>query len=103
MGKKPFGLQSRWDIPAAAAAVLLYANFAAVLTVLAAAMGMLFLYGFFPIVTALLLLAGVLCHFITRRRTGRLWRRLLLGGIAANLLIAALYMLTVVLFALAWL
>ncbi len=103
MGKRPFGLQSRWDIPAAVAAVLLFANFLVVLALLLAAMGMLFFYGFFPMATALLLLAGILCHFITRKRSCKLWRRLLLGGIASNILIAALYVLAMVLFTLAWL
>ncbi len=102
MKKGSLGLQSGWDVLAAVAAILLYGNFLAFIVLLFAAIGMLLLYPEFSIVTSVLLLCGILMHFITRRKTAKLWRRLLFGSVAANLLIVAFYILAVAVFAMAW-
>ena len=64
--------------------------------------GVLFLDPVPAVFTGLLLLLGILCHLMTRRRTGKLWRRLLLGGIAADFLVVAFYVLTAVVMVMAW-
>ncbi len=102
MKRKKLGIASPWDIPAAVGAVLLFGNFAVFVALLITAMGRVFLEPVVAIVTAALLLAGILCHLVTRRKTGKLWRRLLLAAIAANLLIVAFYVLATILMVLAW-
>lgn len=96
MSKKPLGIQSLWELAAAVMAVLLYLDFLVIALLGAAAIGVLFLDPVPAVFTGLLLLLGILCHLITRRRTGKLWRRLLLGGIAADFLVVAFYVLTAV-------
>ena len=80
MSKKPLGIQSLWELAAAVMAVLLYLDFLVIALLGAAAIGVLFLDPVPAVFTGLLLLLGILCHLMTRRRTGKLWRRLLLGG-----------------------
>lgn len=86
-GGKRFGIKGGWDIPAAVMAAALYINFLVTLALLAAAMGVVLMYPAPSIVTGALLLAGIVLHLVTRTKTCKLWRRLLLGGIAANGLI----------------
>ena len=95
-------IQSIWDLPAAVMAVLLYGNFATFVVLLIVAMGLVFLEPAFVIVTAVFLLLGIACHFVTRRKTAKLWRRLLLGGVAANLVVMALYAVVVAALVMAW-
>lgn len=102
MSKKPLGIQSLWELAAAVMAVLLYLDFLVIALLGAAAIGVLFLDPVPAVFTGLLLLLGILCHLITRRRTGKLWRRLLLGGIAADFLVVAFYVLTAVVMVMAW-
>lgn len=102
MSKKPLGIQSLWELAAAVMAVLLYLDFLVIVLLGAAAIGVLFLDPVPAVFTGLLLLLGILCHLITRRRTGKLWRRLLLGGIAADFLVVAFYVLTAVVMVMAW-
>ena len=102
MSKKPLGIQSLWELAAAVMAVLLYLDFMVIALLGAAAIGVLFLDPVPAVFTGLLLLLGILCHLMTRRRTGKLWRRLLLGGIAADFLVVAFYVLTAVVMVMAW-
>jgi hypothetical protein len=102
MSKKPLGIQSLWELAAAVMAVLLYLDFLVIALLGAAAIGVLFLDPVPAVFTGLLLLLGILCHLMTRRRTGKLWRRLLLGGIAADFLVVAFYVLTAVVMVMAW-
>ena len=102
MSKKPLGIQSLWELAAAVMAVLLYLDFLGIALLGAAAIGVLFLDPVPAVFTGLLLLLGILCHLMTRRRTGKLWRRLLLGGIAADFLVVAFYVLTAVVMVMAW-
>lgn len=102
MSKKPLGIQSLWELAAAVMAVLLYLDFLVIALLGAAAIGVLFLDPVPAVFTGLLLLLGTLCHLMTRRRTGKLWRRLLLGGIAADFLVVAFYVLTAVVMVMAW-
>ena len=102
MSKKPLGIQSLWELAAAVMAVLLYMDFLVIALLGAAAIGVLFLDPVPAVFTGLLLLLGILCHLMTRRRTGKLWRRLLLGGIAADFLVVAFYVLTAVVMVMAW-
>lgn len=102
MSKKPLGIQSLWELAAAVMAVLLYLDFLVIVLLGAAAIGVLFLDPVPAVFTGLLLLLGILCHLITRRRTGKLWRRLLLGGIAADFLVVTFYVLTAVVMVMAW-
>ncbi|MDE6837446.1 MAG: hypothetical protein K2P33_03530 [Acutalibacter sp.] len=102
MSKKPLGIQSLWELAAAVMAVLLYLDFLVIALLGAAAIGVLFLDPVPVVFTGLLLLLGILCHLMTRRRTGKLWRRLLLGGIAADFLVVAFYVLTAVVMVMAW-
>ena len=102
MSKKPLGIQSLWELAAAVMAVLLYLDFLVIALLGAAAIGVLFLDPVPAVFTGLLLLLGILCHLVTRRRTGKLWRRLLLGGIAADFLVVAFYVLTAVVMVMAW-
>lgn len=102
MSKKPLGIQSLWELAAAVMAVLLYLDFLVIALLGAAAIGALFLDPVPAVFTGLLLLLGILCHLMTRRRTGKLWRRLLLGGIAADFLVVTFYVLTAVVMVMAW-
>ena len=102
MSKKPLGIQSLWELAAAVMAVLLYLDFLVIALLGAAAIGVLFLDPVPAVFTGLLLLLGILCHLMTWRRTGKLWRRLLLGGIAADFLVVAFYVLTAVVMVMAW-
>ena len=102
MSKKPLGIQSLWELAAAVMAVLLYLDFLVIALLGAAAIGVLFLDPVPAVFTGLLLLLGILCHLMTRRRTGKLWRRLLLGGIAANFLLVAFFVLAVGMMVMAW-
>ena len=102
MSKKPLGIQSLWELAAAVMAVLLYLDFLVIALLGAAAIGVLFRDPVPAVFTGLLLLLGILCHLMTRRRTGKLWRRLLLGGIAADFLVVAFYVLTAVVMVMAW-
>lgn len=95
--KKALGINSPWDIPPAVMSVLLYGNFAVLLGCCLWAVGLVLAEPAAAVATAVLLLLGMLCHFITHRRTVKLWRRLLLGGIAANFLIVGFYVLIFVL------
>ena len=99
---KKAGIQTPWDIAPAILALLLYGNFVVFLVLLATAMGVLFLYPFSPIATSILLLIAITVHLITRKRSCKLWHRLLLGGIAANFLVVAFYVGMIVIMSLAW-
>lgn len=99
---KPLGINSPWDIGAAVMSVLLYGNFLVFLTFCVVAMGLVFVEPVVAMATAVILLLGIICHFLTRRRSVKIWRRLLLGGIAANFLIVAFYVLIFVLMLQAW-
>lgn len=91
-----FGIKSRWDIAAAVMAILLYVNF----LVFAGFSVSAFVAGYFEVavlmVTAVLLIIGIVCHLVTRSKTSKLWRRLLLGGIAANLVLIIIFILITV-------
>ena len=99
---KPLGINSPWDIAAAVMSVLLYGNFLVFLTFCIVAMGLVFVEPAVAMTTAVILLLGIFCHFLTRRRTVKLWRRLQLGGIAANFLIVVFYVLFFILMLQAW-
>lgn len=99
---KKVGIQTPWDIAPALLALLLYGNFVLFFILLFAAMGVLFLYPALPVVTAILLLVSITAHLATRKRSCKLWRRLLLGGIAANFFVVAFYVAAFVLMAAAW-
>lgn len=101
-GKKPLGIRSPWDIAAAVMAVLLYGNFVVFAVLCFTAMGIIFLEPAAAVVTAVILLMGIICHFVTRHRTSKLWRRLLLGGIAANFLIVIFFVAAVCAMMIAW-
>ena len=96
------GVNSTWDIAAAVMTILLYGNFAVFLVFCLVAIGLIFMEPAVAMATAVLLLLGIFCHFFTQRRTVKLWRRLLLGGIAANFLIAGFYVLIFMMMVLAW-
>lgn len=102
MKRERLGISGPWDIPAAVFAVLLFVNFLVFAALLVTAMGLVFLEPAAAVSTGAVLLAGIVCHLVTRRKTGKLWRRLLLGGIGANLLIVAFYILAAVLMVMAW-
>ena len=102
MRNMPLKMESAWDIPAAALALLLAMNFLAFTALCFTAMGMVFLDPAAAVITAVLLLLGICCHFATRHRTSKLWRRLLLGGIAANFLLVAFFVLAVGMMVMAW-
>ena len=102
MTMKKLGIKSRWDIAPAVLAVLLYGNFLVFLVLCAAAVGLVFLEPVVPVLTAVLLLLGIACHLATRRRTSKLWRRLLLGSIAANFLIVVFFVIAVWVMMAAW-
>lgn len=102
MGKKPLGIQSLWDLAAAVMTALLCLNFLVVAVLCAVAMGLLFLDPVPAVFTAVILLLGIVCHLAARRRAGKLWRRLLLGGIALNFLIVAFYVLAAAAMLTAW-
>lgn len=89
--RKSLGVNNPWDIAAAVVAVVLYLNFIVMAVLGIGIVGMLFLEPAAAVATAVLLLIGILCHFATKRRTSKLWRRLLLGGIASNFLIVVLF------------
>lgn len=96
------GIKSRWDIVPAMLSVLLYINFIVIIVLLFTATGALFLYPEPSLLTAGMLIAAIITHLITRRRTCKLWRRLLLGAIAANFLIIAIFILLIVVSVAAW-
>lgn len=99
---RPLGIETPWDIAAAVLFVLLAGNFLVSVVLAFTAMGLIFLEPAPAVATAALLLLGILCHLATRRRTARLWRRLLLAGIAANFLIVAFFVLAAALMLAAW-
>lgn len=96
------GIRSWWDVVPALLSVLLYINFMVFIVLIFAATGALFLYSAPSLLTAGLLIAAIITHLVTRRRSCKLWRRLLLGGIAANFLIVAFFVLVMVMMAAAW-
>lgn len=100
--KKPLGIKTPWDIAPAVLSFLLYGNFVVFVVLCVAAIGLVFIEPAVAVATAILLLLGIACHFATRRRSVKLWRRLLLGGIAANFLITAFYVLIFAMMLLAW-
>ena len=102
MSKKPLKMESLWDIPAAVMTLLLGIHFTAVAALCFAAIGMVFLEPAVAVVTAMLLLLGIVCHFVTRHKTSRLWRRLLLGAIGANFLLVACFVAVVCMMIMAW-
>lgn len=96
------GMKTPWDIAPAILSALLYLNFLAFLVTLFAATGALLLSPVPSLLSGGLLFLGIVAHLVTRRRSGKLWRRLLLGGIAAGFLIVAFYVLAAVLMTAAW-
>lgn len=102
MSRKPLGIRSLWDLAAAVISLLLYLNFLVIAVLCAAAVGMMLLDPVPAVCTAIFLLLGILCHFVTRHRTGKLWRRLLLGGIAANFLMIGFYVFMAAAVVMAW-
>lgn len=96
------GIRSRWDIVPAVLSVLLYINFIVFLILFFAATGVLLLYAAPSMLTAGLLIAAIITHLVTQRKTCKLWRRLLLGGIAANFLIVIIFVLAIFLMVAAW-
>lgn len=102
MSKKPLKMESLWDIPAAVMTLLLGIHFTAVAALCFAAIGMVFLEPAVAVVTAVQLLLGIVCHFVTRHKTSRLWRRLLLGAIGANFLLVACFVAVVCMMIMAW-
>lgn len=101
MGEK-LGIKSRWDIVPAVLSVLLYINFVVFAILAFAATGVLFMYPAPSLLTAGMLIAAIIAHLVTRRRTCRLWRRLLLGGIAANFLIIVFFIVIAAVMMAAW-
>jgi len=96
------GIRSRWDIVPAVVSVLLYLNFLIFLVLLFTATGVLILYPAPSLLTAGLLIAAIVTHLVTQRKSCKLWRRLLLGGIAANFLIVLFFVLALVVMVAAW-
>ena len=101
MGGK-LGIKSRWDIVPAVLSVLMYINFIVFIVLLFTATGVLFLYSAPSLLTGGMLIAAIIAHLVTRRRTCKLWRRLLLGAIAANFLIIAIFIILIVVSVAAW-
>ena len=97
------GIKSRWDLVPAVLSVLLYINFLVFVILLFAATGVLFLYAAPSILTSALLIAAIIAHLITRHRSCKLWRRLLLGAIGANFLIIAAFIVIGVVMVFSWL
>ena len=96
------GIKSRWDIAPAVFSVLLYLNFIVMLMLFFTATGALLLYAAPSMLTAGLLIVGIITHLITRHRACKLWRRLLLGGIGANFLMIIFFVLVVFMMISAW-
>lgn len=96
------GIKSRWDIAPAVLAVLMYVNFIVFIILLFMDTGALFLYPEPSLLTAGMLIAGIIAHLITRRKACKLWRRLLLGAIAANFLVIIILIVLVVVAVTAW-
>ena len=96
------GIKSWWDIAPAALSVLLYINFIVFMVLLFTATGVLFLYTAPSLLTAGLLITAIIAHLITHRKSCKLWRRLLLGGIAANFLIVVFFVLVMVMMVAIW-
>ncbi len=101
MGEK-LGIKSRWDIVPAVLSVLMYINFIVFIVLLFTATGVLFLYAAPSLLTAGMLIAAIIAHLVTRSKTCKLWRRLLLGAIFVNFLIIAIYILLIVVSVAAW-
>lgn len=93
---KRLGIKSRWDIAAAVMAILLYVNFLVFAGFCVSAVAADYFELAVLMVTAVLLIIGIVCHLATRSRTSKLWRRLLLGGIAANLALIIIFILITV-------
>lgn len=93
---KKLGIQNTWDIAAAVMAILLYVNFLVFAGFCVSAV----VAGYFEltvlVVTAVFLIIGIICHLVTRSKTSKLWRRLLLGSIAANLVLIIIFILITV-------
>lgn len=99
---KPLKVETPWDVAAAVMFMLLAGNFIVFVVLCLTAIGLVFLEPAAAVITALILLLGIACHFVTRHRTTNRWRRLLLGGIAANFFIVGFFVLVVVVMLMAW-
>lgn len=100
--KKQKALKTPWDLPVLVMAILLYGNFVTIAVLCVAAIGRILLEPAAVMVTCVLLILGIAVHLVCRRRCTKLWRRLLLGAVAANFFVVAFFILVAVMMILAW-
>ncbi len=91
------------DLLAASLAAALYLDFLVNLSVGIFALGLLIVNPIFGVLTAVLVLLGLVGFPIARRMgASRLWRRLLTGALASGFLVIAFFCLAYIAMVLAW-